>query len=108
MRTSAVYVAAHKPWFFTELAFDAEQAHEFEKGAEREVKLLLAFKRQLGQEISVGITENHSRLEEAAAKLTLSRLRVSDVVNQKPRNFSVDALVTMLEKLGKPVTVTVG
>ena len=52
--------------------------------------------------------ENKLKQADVAAKLNISRPRVSDVVNQKTSKFTVDALITMLGKLGKPVTVTVG
>ncbi|WP_039055768.1 XRE family transcriptional regulator [Enterobacter sp. Bisph1] len=93
---------------FAELGFDAQQAHALEQDAEREVMQLLSIKKQLMHEIAVWIAENHFKQEEAAAKLNISRPRVSDVVNQKTGKFTIDALVTMLAKLGKPVTVTVG
>ncbi len=60
------------------------------------------------QEISGWIDENHLKQAEAAVKLNISRPRVSDVVNQKTNKFTLDALVMMLVKLGKPVTVQIG
>jgi len=35
-------------------------------------------------------------------------LRVSDVVNQKAAKFSIDTLVDMLNRVGKPVTLAIG
>ena len=60
------------------------------------------------QEISGWIDENHLKQAEAAVKLNISRPRVSDVVNQKTNKFTLDALVMMLVKLGKPVTFQIG
>ncbi|WBU49099.1 XRE family transcriptional regulator [Kosakonia pseudosacchari] len=93
---------------FTELGFEAEEANALAQDAEREVIQLLNIKRQLMQEISGWIAENHLKQTEAAAKLNISRPRVSDVVNQKASKFTIDALVTMLAKLGKPVTIIIG
>lgn len=76
--------------------------------AECEVEQLIRLKQQLMQEISGWIDENHLKQAEAAVKLNISRPRVSDVVNQKTNKFTLDALVMMLVKLGKPVTVQIG
>ena len=76
--------------------------------AECEVEQLILLKQQLMQEISGWIDENHLKQAEAAVKLNISRPRVSDVVNQKINKFTLDALVMMLVKLGKPVTVQIG
>ncbi|QJT78590.1 helix-turn-helix domain-containing protein [Kosakonia sp. MUSA4] len=93
---------------FAELGFAPEAANALAQDAEREVIQLLSIKRQLMQEIAGWIAENHLKQAEVAARLNISRPRVSDVVNQKTSKFTIDALVTMLSKLGKPVTITVG
>ena len=43
----------------------------------------------------------------AADILMVSRPRVSDVVNKKVSKFTIDALVEMLSRVGKPVKLTV-
>lgn len=93
---------------FAELGFDAAQASALVEDAEKEVMQLLKIKQQLMQEISDWIKENNLKQAEVAAKLNISRPRVSDVVNQKTGKFTIDALITMLGKLGKPVRITVG
>ena len=93
---------------FSELGFDEAESQLLAQEAEKEVLALLAIKQQLMQEISDWIDENKLKQADVAAKLNISRPRVSDVVNQKTSKFTVDALITMLGKLGKPVTVTVG
>lgn len=45
---------------------------------------------------------------DVAAVLHISRPRVSDVVNKKTGKFTIDALVNMLSRIGKPVRVSVG
>lgn len=45
---------------------------------------------------------------EVAEMLHISRPRVSDVVNKKVNKFTIDALVNMLIRIGKPVQITVG
>ncbi|KNC92315.1 helix-turn-helix domain-containing protein [Trabulsiella odontotermitis] len=93
---------------FAELGFEESEAKRLQESAEKEVELLLAIKRQLMQEISTWIAENKLRQAEVAVKLNVTRPRVSDVVNLKTSKFTLDTLVMMLSKLGKPVSVTVG
>ncbi|MCW8354044.1 MULTISPECIES: helix-turn-helix domain-containing protein [Citrobacter] len=93
---------------FAELGFAEAKAKSLKHDAECEVEQLIRLKQQLMQEISGWIDENHLKQAEAAVKLNISRPRVSDVVNQKTNKFTLDALVMMLVKLGKPVTVQIG
>lgn len=93
---------------FSELGFDKPQAQQLLQDAEKEVRQLLALKQQLMQEISGWIADNNLRQADAARKLAISRPRVSDVVNLKTSKFTLDALVTMLARLGKPVSLIVG
>lgn len=45
---------------------------------------------------------------DVATVLHIPRPRVSDVVNKKTSKFTIDALVNMLSRIGKPVQVSVG
>ncbi|MNR41864.1 hypothetical protein D3C85_1603090 [compost metagenome] len=60
------------------------------------------------REISGWIDEHNLRQADAAEILMVSRPRVSDVVNQKTAKFTLDTLVEMLSRIGKPVTIAVG
>ncbi|WP_061706835.1 helix-turn-helix domain-containing protein [Pseudenterobacter timonensis] len=102
------HVTAADANIFLELGFGEEEAKRLQQDAEKEVEQLLAIKRQLMREISSWITEHNLRQADAAIKLNVSRPRVSDVVNLKTSKFTLDTLVMMLSKLGKPVSVTVG
>lgn len=93
---------------FADLGFEESEAKYLQQDAEKEVEQLLLIKRQLMQEISSWISDNKMRQADAAARLNVSRPRVSDVVNLKTSKFTLDTLVMMLSKLGKPVSVTVG
>lgn len=93
---------------FAELGFKESEAKRLQEDAQKEVEQLILLKRQLMQEISSWITEHNLRQAEVADKLNVSRPRVSDVVNLKTSKFTLDTLVMMLSKLGKPVSVTVG
>lgn len=50
---------------------------------------------------------NHLKQSQAAEILMVSRPRVSDVVNIKVGKFTIDALVDMLSRIGKPVRLVV-
>ncbi|HFI2182798.1 TPA: helix-turn-helix domain-containing protein [Enterobacter roggenkampii] len=102
------HVTASETNIFAELGFEESEAKQLHESAEKEVEQLLAIKRQLMQEISSWIAENKLRQTDAAARLNVSRPRVSDVVNLKTSKFTLDTLIMMLCKLGKPVSVTVG
>lgn len=106
--TKIRHVTAAEANIFSELGFEENEAGVLQESAEKEVEQLLAIKRQLMQEISSWIAENKLRQADAAARLNVSRPRVSDVVNLKTSKFTLDTLVMMLGKLGKPVSVTVG
>ncbi|GJL42552.1 TPA: XRE family transcriptional regulator [Enterobacter chengduensis] len=106
--TKIRHVTAAEANIFTELGFEENEAERLQDSAEKEVEQLLAIKRQLMQEISSWIAENKLRQADAAVRLNVSRPRVSDVVNLKTNKFTLDTLVMMLGKLGKPVSVTVG
>ena len=93
---------------FSELGFSGEEAEQLFLDAEREVEQLIALKQQLMQEIAVWIDEHKLKQADAALKLNISRPRVSDVVNHKTNKFTLDALVMMLVRLGKTVTLQIG
>lgn len=59
-------------------------------------------------ELSNWIAEHQLRQADAAQILMVSRPRVSDVVNQKTSKFTIDTLVEMLSRVGKPVRLAVG
>ena len=44
---------------------------------------------------------------EAASVLMISRPRVSDVVNRKTEKFTIDTLIDLLGRIGKPVRLSV-
>ena len=60
------------------------------------------------EELSVWIALHHLKQADAAEILMVSRPRVSDVVNKKTAKFTIDTLVEMMSRIGKPVTLAVG
>ncbi len=59
-------------------------------------------------ELASWIEQHHLKQAEAAEILMVSRPRVSDVVNWKTARFTIDALVEMLSRIGKPVRLAIG
>jgi predicted XRE-type DNA-binding protein len=62
----------------------------------------------LDLQLSLWIAEHHLKQAEAAEILMVSRPRVSDVVNKKTAKFTIDTLMEMLSRAGKPVKLAIG
>lgn len=73
----------------------------------REIDAKIALKKALMTEVSSWITENKLTKEDAAVVLGISPKRVSDVVTQEFPELTVDALVSILIRAGKKVSVSV-
>lgn len=93
---------------FAELGFAPEEAELYQEQSRALINQTLTLKEQLMGELASWIEHHHLRQAEAAEILHVSRPRVSDVVNQKASKFTIDALVDMLARVGKPVKVVVG
>ena len=93
---------------FLELGFDTTEAAHFNAKSQQRISDTKALKEQLMDELSNWIAENHLKQAEAAEILMVSRPRVSDLVNKKTSKFTIDALVDMLSRVGKPVRLAVG
>ena len=93
---------------FLELNFPAEEAARLQAAARQQINDTRMLKEQLMTELAEWITQHHLRQAEAAEILMVSRPRVSDVVNKKTSKFTLDTLVEMLSRIGKPVRLTIG
>ncbi|KGM28415.1 XRE family transcriptional regulator [Photorhabdus luminescens] len=93
---------------FSELGFTEQEAQQLHATSLREIEKILKIKEQLMEEITLWIVDKKMKQAEAATVLNISRPRVSDVVNKKVNKFTIDALVNMLTRIGKPVQITVG
>jgi len=93
---------------FAELGFAPEEARLYQEQSRALISQTLSLKEQLMSELASWIEDHHLRQAEAAEILHVSRPRVSDVVNHKAGKFTIDALVDMLARVGKPVKVVVG
>ena len=93
---------------FRELGFAPDEAERFQAESKQQINDTRVLKEQLMVELSKWISENHLKQADAAQLLMVSRPRVSDVVNMKASKFSIDTLVTMLSRVGKPVRLAIG
>jgi len=93
--TSITHITPKGGNIFEELGFEPKEA----------VKLKI--KAQLMCQISEWIKEKQLKQEEASNLLDVTRPRVSDVMRGKTAKFTIDALIDMLERTGKHVTVHV-
>ena len=66
-----------------------------------------ALKQMLMAEVAGWIDAQKLKQAQAAEILGVSRPRVSDVVNQKTQNFTVDSLMDMVLRTGKHVQLSV-
>jgi len=93
---------------FMELGFSAKEAERLQAASRKQINDTRQLKEQLMSELSEWIEQHHLKQAEAAAILMVSRPRVSDVVNKKTAKFTIDTLVEMLSRVGKPVTLAIG
>ncbi|RKP43741.1 helix-turn-helix domain-containing protein [Trinickia fusca] len=93
---------------FAELGFASDEAQRYQDESRALIGQTLALKEQLMGELASWIEDHHLKQAEAAEVLHVTRPRVSDVVNKKAGKFTIDALVEMLARVGKPVKVVIG
>ena len=93
--TSITHITSGKGNIFEDLGFAPEEASK------------LKIKAQLMCQLSEWIKEKQLKQEEASHLLHVTRPRVSDIMRGKAGKFTIDALVDMLERTGKHVTIQV-
>ena len=93
---------------FLELGFAPDEAKRLHAASRKQINDIRLLKRQLMEELSGWINAHHLKQTEAAEILMVSRPRISDVVNKKTAKFTIDALVEMLNRVGKPVKLAIG
>ena len=93
---------------FLELGFEPQEAERLHAASCKEINDIRLIKEQLMGELADWITEHHLKQAEAAEILMVSRPRVSDLVNRKASKFTVDMLIQLLGRVGKPVHFAVG
>ena len=95
INTSITHITSKNGNIFEDLGFEPQEAAK------------LKIKAQLMCQISEWIKEKQLKQEEASSLLHVTRPRVSDVMRGKTGKFTIDALVDMLERTGKHVTLQV-
>ncbi|WP_144110122.1 helix-turn-helix domain-containing protein [Paraburkholderia sp. BCC1886] len=93
---------------FIELGFSAAEAKRLYAASQKQINDTKLLKEQLMTELSTWIEQHHLKQAEAAEILMVSRPRVSDVVNKKTTKFTIDTLVEMMSRIGKPVRLAIG
>ena len=93
---------------FREVGFTAAEAKKPHAASRKQINDTCLLKQQLMVELSNWITVHQLKQADAAQILMVSRPRVSDVVNQNTAKFTIDTLVEMLSRVGKPVRLPVG
>ena len=93
---------------FLEIGFPEEEATRLLAESDRKIDHAADLKRQMMAELAKWVKEERLTQAKAAEVLRVSRPRVSDIVNQKTSKFTVDTLIQMLLRLGKPVKLVVG
>lgn len=93
---------------FLELGFPPEEAEQLHAASRRQINDIRLLKEQLMAELAGWIEQHRLKQAQAAQILMVSRPRVSDVVNRKTAKFTIDALIEMLSRAGKPVRLSVG
>jgi len=93
--TSITHITSKDGNIFEDLGFEPQEASK------------LKIKAQLMCQISEWIKSEQLKQEDASKILHVTRPRVSDVLRGKSGKFTIDALVDMLERIGKHATVQV-
>ncbi|MDY6994901.1 MAG: XRE family transcriptional regulator [Pseudomonadota bacterium] len=93
--TNVTHITPSEGNVFEDLGFDHQEAAK------------LKIKAQLMCQISEWIKEQQLKQEEASKLLHVTRPRVSDILCGKSNKFTIDALVDMLERIGKHISVKV-
>ncbi len=88
---------------FEDLGFPKDEAVKLKENANNVINA----KRQLMENLTHWIAENNYKQSQAAELLGVSRPRVSDVVNYKTERFTVDSLISMINKTGHSVSISV-
>jgi predicted XRE-type DNA-binding protein len=92
---------------FLELGFSPAEAKRLHAASRKQINDSRRLKEQLMTELAAWIEKHSLKQAEAADILMVSRPRISDVVNKKASKFTIDTLVEMLSRVGKPVKLTV-
>jgi predicted XRE-type DNA-binding protein len=105
--TPAFSVDKPRANLFLEPGFAPDEAKRLQAASRKQINDARLLKQQLMEELSGWIAEHRLKQSEAAGIPMVSRPRVSDVVNKKTAKFTIDTLVEMLSRVGKPVRLAI-
>ena len=92
---------------FLDLGFSAREAAKLLKAADAAINARRAIKLTLMDTVVRWIDEQDLTQAEAAVILRVTRPRVSDLVNRKATKFTIDALVEMVARTGRRLSIAV-
>jgi len=92
---------------FLDLGFAPTEAKRLLAHADAQIDESIRLKQQLMDEIAEWMKQASVTQAVAAEVLHVTRPRVSDVINHKVEKFTIDALVSMLTRIGKRVHLAV-
>ncbi|MBB3011057.1 helix-turn-helix domain-containing protein [Cupriavidus alkaliphilus] len=93
---------------FLELGFPPAEAKRLHAASKKQISDTKQLKEQLMDELAAWIEQHQLKQADAAEILMVSRSRVSDVMNRRTSKFTIDTLVEMLSRIGKPVRLAIG
>ena len=93
---------------FLEFGFSPEDAHRLQAASGKLNDDTRRVKRQLMEALCDWISLHQLKQAQAAYVLMVSIPRVANLMRKMPHKFTVDELVEMLSRAGKPVTFTIG
>jgi len=92
---------------FLDLGFQPKKEKRLLAYADAQIDQSIRLKQQLMDEIADWMKQTNATQAAAAEVLHVTRPRVSDVVNHRVEKFTIDALVSMLSRIGKRVHLVV-
>ena len=92
---------------FLDLGFPTREAAKLLRAADAAIDARRAIKLALMDTVARWIEGSELTQAEAATVLKVSRPRVSDIVNRKVAKFTIDALVELVARTGRRVSIAV-
>ncbi len=96
--------AKSTPKLYLDLGFQAREAKRLHGAAIKQLDETTKLRKHLMLQLNNWMKEHEIKQAEAAEVLLVSRPRVSDLVNMKTANFTIDTLVRMMGRIGKSVS----
>lgn len=92
---------------FFDLGFGSEEADRLKAQADNIISTKIAIRESLVNEVANWIQSKDMTQAEASQILGVTRPRVSDIINKKWTNLTIDSLVDMLARAGKQIQLNI-